>query len=143
MGVGESSPCWGVAGEAGAAPREATSECLRRHPAGVTPRALRAPTEGRVFTAEFLGYFICIHVIYNPNSETENINYVVDKFTQDVGPRAQHQLVLKKWKRHGAACGQVLLTGVSLPASQGDPPNGETAQAGQTLLLPLLWDPSD
>lgn len=49
----------------------------------------------------------------------------------------------KKWKRHGAACRQVLLTGVSLPASQGDPPNGETAQAGQTLLLPLLWDPSD
>lgn len=87
MGVGESSPCRGVAGEAGAAPREATSECLRRHPASVTPRALRAPAEGRVFTAEFLGYFICIHVIYNPNSETENINYMVDKFTQDVGPK--------------------------------------------------------
>ncbi|CAI9154666.1 unnamed protein product [Rangifer tarandus platyrhynchus] len=61
---------------------------------------------------------------------------MVDKFMQDTVTPPHHQLVLKRWASHSAACGQVSQTLVLPPA------NGETTQAGQTL-LPVLLDLSD
>ena len=92
---------------------------------GVTPRALCAPAEGCLFREGFLFFlfffFLYSHVIYNPNSKAEKINYMMDKFMQDTVTPPQHQLVLKRWASHSAACGQVFSQTLVLPNSQDVP----------------------
>ena len=66
-------------------------------------------------------FFLYSHVIYNPNSKAEKINYMMDKFMQDTVTPPQHQLVLKRWASHSAACGQVFSQTLVLPNSQDVP----------------------
>lgn len=79
----------------------------------------RAVSSERVFFLFF--FFLYSHVIYNPNSKAEKINYMVDKFMQDTVTPPQHQLVLKRWASHSAACGQVFSQTLVLPNSQDVP----------------------
>lgn len=104
------------------------------------------PSQGLSLPRGF-SFLLYSHVINHPNSKAEKINYMVDKFMQDTVTPPQHQLVLKRWESHSAACRQVFSQTGALPDSQDvppptPPPSSETTQAGQTL-LPVLLDLSD
>lgn len=79
------------------------------------------PSQGLSLLRGF-SFLLYSHVINNPNSKAEKINYMVDKFMEDTVTPPQHQLVLKRWETHSAACGQVFSQTGALPDSQGAPP---------------------
>lgn len=80
----------------------------------------RAVSSERVFLCVVF-FFLYSHVIYNPNSKAEKTNYKVDKFMQDTVTPPQHQLVLKRWASHSAACGQLFSQTLVLPDNQDVP----------------------
>lgn len=80
MGVGRSL-CWRDAGTRGAGQPHTKPFLGLRHPARTSPRPAHAG-RGGVFREEFL-HDLCSYFIYNPNSKTERINYMVDQFMQD------------------------------------------------------------
>lgn len=53
------------------------------------------PATGCVFREDSLHYLYS-HFIYNPNSKSGKIKYVMDKFMQDRATQPQHQLTFNR-----------------------------------------------
>jgi len=86
---------------------------------GLTPRAPHWP---KGFREDFLGYLICIHISFTTQTATQTINYMVDKFTQDVTTQPRPSLSLEVETLQACPLGMFSSHLLALPT------NGKTAQ---------------
>lgn len=117
-------------------PGQKPSECLRPHPAASLPEPRMHCTRG--FTEDFLGYLS--YISFTTQTAKEKLNYMVDKFMQDVATRLRHQPSFRRWRGYRPARLGVFSSEVSPAQWPGPSHNGRTAQvrspADKTVLPP-------